>query len=193
MPGWGGGANWGGAAFDPETRMLYVASRRMPLLATALEQDAERFGQPYRVQPTMLDIDGLPVVKPPWSSVTAYRLDSGEIAWQVANGRGPVDHPLLKDLDLPDLGVPGNAPGLLVTKTAIFHGHRRARQDSVLRVLDKTSGDLLAEHALPGSHMLGAADDLHGRRQAIRRDRNRRRSGTRAADGLQATLKARSA
>ena len=154
VPGWGGGANWGGAAFDPETRMLYVASRRMPLLATALEQDAERFGQPYRVQPTMLDIDGLPVVKPPWSSVTAYRLDSGEIAWQVANGRGPVDHPLLKDLDLPDLGVPGNAPGLLVTKTAIFHGHRRARQDSVLRVLDKTSGNLLAEHALPGSHML---------------------------------------
>ena len=24
VPGWGGGANWGGAAFDPETRMLYV-------------------------------------------------------------------------------------------------------------------------------------------------------------------------
>ena len=41
-----------------------------------------------------------------------------------------------------------------MTKTAIFHGHRRARQDSVLRVLDKTSGNLLAEHALPGSHML---------------------------------------
>ncbi len=110
VPGWGGGANWGGAAFDPETRMLYVASRRMPLLATALEQDVERFGQPYRIQPDMLNIDGLPVVKPPWSSVTAYRLDSGEIAWQVANGRGPVDHPLLKDLDLPDLGVPATRP-----------------------------------------------------------------------------------
>ena len=153
VPGWGGGANWGGAAFDPETRMLYVASRRMPLLMTAREQDAERFGQPYRIRPRGVEIDGLPVVKPPWSSITAYHLDTGEIAWQVANGLGPVDHPLLAGLELPDLGVPGNAPGLLVTKTAIFHGHRRGPQDSVLRVLDKATGALLAEKALPGTHM----------------------------------------
>lgn len=153
LPGWGGGANWGGAAYDPEARLLYVASRRMPLLLTARKQDAERLGQPYRIQPTMVDLGGLPVVKPPWSSITAYLLDTGEIAWQVPNGRGPVDHPMLEGLDLPDLGVPGNAPGLLVTKTAIFHGHRRARGDSVLRVLDKASGAVVAEHALAGTHM----------------------------------------
>ena len=154
VPGWGGGANWGGAAFDPETRMLYVASRRMPLVMTAIEVDPERFGFPYRIQPSDTDIGGLPVVKPPWSSITAYRLDTGDIAWQVANGSGPRQHPLLKDLDLPDLGVPGNAPGLLATRHLIFHGHRAgSEQPSELRALDKATGALLWRHSVQGTHL----------------------------------------
>ena len=154
LPGWGGGANWGGAAFDPETRMFYVASRRSPLVLTAREIDPERFGFPYRIQPSGLDIGGLPLVKPPWSSITAYRLDSGEIAWQVPNGAGPREHPLLQGLDLPDLGVPNNAPGLLLTKRLLFLGHRAGREKpSSLRALDKATGALLWEHALQGTHL----------------------------------------
>ncbi len=30
MPGTNGGADWGGAAFDPETGILYVPSTHMP-------------------------------------------------------------------------------------------------------------------------------------------------------------------
>ena len=154
VPGWGGGANWGGAAFDPDTRMLYVASRRWPLLLKARPIDAERFGFPYRVQPSAVEVEGLPVVKPPWASITAYRLDTGDIAWQVANGAGPKEHPLLKGLDLPDLGVSTNAPGLLVTKTLIFHGHRSGwRQPSSLRALDKATGAVVWSHGLQGTHM----------------------------------------
>ena len=153
LPGWGGGANWGGAAFDPETRMLYVASRRWPLLLRARDIDPERFGFPYRVLPSGVDIGGLPVVKPPWSSITAYRMDTGDIAWQVANGAGPKEHPLLKGLDLPDLGVPQNAPGLLVTKQLIFHGHRAGwERPSSLRALDKATGGLLWEQRIDGTH-----------------------------------------
>ena len=96
-------------------------------------------------------MDGIPVVKPPWSSITAYRLDTGEVAWKVANGRGPKEHPLLEGLDLPDLGERWNAPGLLVTKHLIFHGHRR-REGSSLRALDKTTGALIWEHAVDGTH-----------------------------------------
>lgn len=151
VPGWGGGANWGGAAFDPEARMLYVASRREPLLMTARPMSASRNGQPYRIQPSGVDIDGIPVVKPPWSSITAYRLDTGDVAWKVANGRGPKEHPLLEGLDLPDLGERWNAPGLLVTKNLIFHGHRRG-DGSSLRALDKVSGALIWEHPVEGTH-----------------------------------------
>ena len=155
VPGWGGGANWGGAAFDPESRMFYVASRRWPLLLTAQKIDAERFGFPYRIRPSAVDIDGLSVVKPPWASITAYRLDSGDIAWQIANGVGPKDHPLLKGLDLPDLGAPTNAPGLLVTKALIFHGHRAGWQrPSSLRALNKATGALVWEHEIEGTHQV---------------------------------------
>ncbi len=154
VPGWGGGANWGGAAFDPETRMLYVASRRMPLVLTAREVDAERIGYPYRIRPSMVDIGDLPIIKPPWSSITAYHLDSGDIAWQVANGSGPRDHPLLKGLDLPDLGVPNNAPGLLVTKNLIFFGHRSGwERPSSLRAIDKATGQLIWQHTVEGTHL----------------------------------------
>ena len=153
LPGWGGGANWGGAAFDPDTQMLFVASRRWPLLMTARKIDPKRFGFPYRIRPSGVDIGGLPVIKPPWASITAYRLDTGDIAWQVANGAGPKEHPLLKGLNLPDLGVPNNAPGLLVTQGLIFHGHRRGwEQPSSLRALNKTTGALVWEHPLDGTH-----------------------------------------
>ena len=153
VPGWGGGANWGGAAFDPESRMLYVASRRWPLLLKARKIDAKRFGFPYRIRPSGVDVEGLPVVKPPWASITAYRLDTGDIAWQVANGAGPKEHPLLEGLDLPDLGVPQNAPGLLVTRTLIFHGHRNGwQQPSSLRALDKATGAVVWSQELQGTH-----------------------------------------
>ena len=151
IPGWGGGANWGGAAFDPESRMLYVASRREPLLMTAIEMSTKRNGQPFRIRPSGVDVDGIPVVKPPWSSITAYRLDTGEVAWKVANGRGPKEHPLLKDLDLPDLGDRWNTPGLLATSHLIFHGHRSDR-GTTLRALDKTTGVLVWEHPVQGTH-----------------------------------------
>ena len=151
VPGWGGGANWGGAAFDPEARMLYVASRREPLLMTARPMSRSRNGQPYSIRPGGVDMDGIPVVKPPWSSITAYQLDTGEVAWKVANGRGPKDHPALKGLDLPDLGDRWNAPGLLVTKHLIFHGHR-SQAGTTLRALDKSTGALVWEHSLEGTH-----------------------------------------
>ena len=153
LPGWGGGANWGGAAFDPDTRMLYVASRRSPLLMTAREMPRlKRNGIAFGIQPRFVNVDRLPVVKPPWSSITAYHLDTGKIAWQVTNGRGPKDHPLLEGLDLPDLGETGNAPGLLVTKHLIFHGHR-TNQGTTLRALDKATGALVAEHRVQGRHL----------------------------------------
>ncbi|MDH5590729.1 MAG: PQQ-binding-like beta-propeller repeat protein, partial [Gemmatimonadota bacterium] len=39
MPGWVGGANWNGAAFDPETGMLYVPSVTSPNVTALVEPD----------------------------------------------------------------------------------------------------------------------------------------------------------
>jgi len=153
LPGIGGGANWGGAAFDPETRMLYVASRRLPTLLKARKVRRKNFGFDYMVDPSFPFIrGGLPLVKPPWASITAYALDTGEIAWKVANGPGPRGHGLLAGLDLPDLGDIGAAPGLLATKRLLFLGGGQGNGQAELRALDNASGVLLWRHGLEGTH-----------------------------------------
>ena len=158
VPGIPGGASWGGAAFDPETRMLYVTSMRLPFLLQAKGVEA---GHEYRVFDSFLHVDYLPIVKPPWSSITAYTLDTGEIAWSIPNGAGLKDHPHLKGLELPDLGALAEAPGLLVTKHLVFFGHSEESgggglRPTELRALDKRTGKLLWKHRIDGEHMWAA-------------------------------------
>jgi len=54
-------------------------------------------------------------------ALTAFNLNTGTQVWMAANGDGPRYHPLLKDLNLPPLGVP-NRPAPLLTKTLLFLG-----------------------------------------------------------------------
>ena len=122
-PGIGGGANWGGAAFDPTSGQLFVASRRMPTIAYARPAGRRWTDVPWRVEWSAPDIQGVPILNPPWSKITAYNLNTGSIVWSIANGAGPKQHRLLADLkNLPDLGDIGQAPGLLVVPGLIFHG-----------------------------------------------------------------------
>ncbi len=139
-PGIGGGANWPGAAFDPVSRHLYVSSRRLIMEARNIPITGMGEGLPYRESWRAITIDGLPPVKPPWSSITAYDMDRGEIAWQVANGIGPHDHKLLQTVkdQLPNLGAIGANPGILVLPEILFMGH--GGQPSQLKALDKRTG-----------------------------------------------------
>jgi quinoprotein glucose dehydrogenase len=63
----------------------------------------------------------LPLLKPPYGRITAINLNTGDTLWVAANGEGPRNHPLLKDLNLPPLGNPGRASPI-VTKTLLFLG-----------------------------------------------------------------------
>ncbi len=123
LPGSVGGADWQGAAFDPETGLLYVPSITGPFVADIIPGNPKttnltftRGTREYPAAPM-----GLPLLKPPYGRITAIDLNRGEIAWSVPNGSGPRDHPLLKPLNLPPLGNPGrSAP--LVTRTLLFVG-----------------------------------------------------------------------
>jgi quinoprotein glucose dehydrogenase len=124
VPGTNGGADWGGAAFDPETGMLYVPSAHMPtVIALGKSQHAEST-LPYVKQqvPWPLGPQGLPdPFKPPYSRLVAIDLNKGDIAWSVANGDGLRNHPAFKGLNLPPLGAPGRLAAL-VTKSFVFMG-----------------------------------------------------------------------
>jgi quinoprotein glucose dehydrogenase len=163
-PGVIGGANWGGAAFDPETGMLYVkvsndpavlrivAADRSAANPRASEVDADFVGAqgsatfvPPGTAPTPGGGRGgagrLPIVKPPYGEVVALNLGTGEIAWRRPFGDNPGlrNHPALKGAALPAaFGSPG-AYGVIVTKSGLVIGG--TGDDSALHVLDKTTGE----------------------------------------------------
>ncbi len=133
-----GGANWGGAALDPATNMLYVRTSEgvSPNQVCAIDPSVPDVDVPYtnncprggsagifQVVDGYVPIERsrlgpIPLVKPPYARLVAIDLNAGEIAWSVPFGEGSRimrGHPLLSGVDLPDrLGTPG-ANGPLVT------------------------------------------------------------------------------
>jgi quinoprotein glucose dehydrogenase len=163
LPGVIGGAGWGSTAFDPETRTLYVKATNSPALFMIRKGvpndtigfeytvDLQRTGIAVVADPDSLKGDhtppeGLPLIKPPYGTMTAIDLDSGEQRWQVPLGDTPSvrNHPLLRGMSLPPLGVAG-APGGTVTKGGVIFA---TGGGSVLYALDTRDGRVLWQHPL---------------------------------------------
>jgi quinoprotein glucose dehydrogenase len=161
LPGSYGGTSWRGGAVDVETGIVYVPSIQMASVQTIEAVDEGPDGFRYRGTASTLRFDdhgnvgsnGLPIFKPPYSKITAIDLGAGEIAWQVANGEGPKQHPLLAGLDLPRLGS-GVPTGVLVTRTLVIttdgseHWFPELGQP-IVRAYDKATGELVGEVSVP--------------------------------------------
>ncbi len=151
MPGPGGGTNWDGGAFDPETGMLYIPSETSPTAfgLSAPDPNRSNFRYNYAMRPAPILNNGLPVLKPPYARLTAMDMNRGEIVWQIPHGNGPIDHPDLLGLHLGPLGEPSyglsRSGGPLVTRTLLFTV-RNELQTGVLRAYDKATGAVLWEH-----------------------------------------------
>ena len=164
MPGATGGANWPGAAIDPETGWLYVPSQTRPHVIQIEPADpttsdfAYRRGGGARLEGPQ----GLPLFKPPYTRVSAFDLNTGTLAWMQPLGDGP--RQTVMDLGISDPGPLGGSlyTGPLVTKTALFLGLRgddapnlgagggRFPTDAppTFNAYDKTTGRLLGSVAL---------------------------------------------
>ncbi len=132
MPGNNGGANWGGAAVDPNNGTLVVVSKDLPsmLKLEADKADQDRYLSGFGF---MVASDGLSPIKPPWTSLTAYDLNEGVIKWKIALG----DVPGIKGTGthFPKVGPVITAGGLLFTGT----------RDKKVRAFDVENGKLLWE------------------------------------------------
>jgi quinoprotein glucose dehydrogenase len=176
LPGSVGGANWTGAAFDPETGILYVPSMTNPFVANLLPGDPAKTNLRFRAstRELLLGPRGLPLMKPPYGRITAIDLNRGEQLWMVPNGDGPRDHPAIKHLNLPPLGhASRGAP--LVTRTLLFvpdgdqvnvrtpagGGGRK------FRALDKATGATIWEMELPAGVTGAPMTYLHRGKQYI--------------------------
>ncbi|MEP6961825.1 MAG: PQQ-binding-like beta-propeller repeat protein, partial [Acidobacteriota bacterium] len=152
----GGGSNWPGGSFDPETGIVYVSSQAsissISVIPSGDQSDTGYISgrAPGAGQGTAgaLTVQGLPLVKPPYGQISAIDLKTGDILWQVAHGETPDNvrnHPLLNNLNLPRTGRTGTA-STLVTKTFVAAGEKGTftlpdgRVGAMLRAYDKASG-----------------------------------------------------
>ncbi|MFN7118568.1 MAG: PQQ-binding-like beta-propeller repeat protein [Saprospiraceae bacterium] len=242
FPGFDGGAEWGGAAVDPSTNILYVNANEMPWIIKMLPYAAENDGSPiaigknvyqtqcmnchgknlqgasiYKVpslvgvkdrykkedivklikggkgmmpsfgilsdteiqaviaflfeeqtipdkttrkQPWHEDVwsypyvmegytrfktpDGYPAVKPPWGTLNAIDLNTGEYAWKIPFG----EHPELVKKGITQTGSE-NYGGPVVTAGGLLF--IAATLDEKFRAYDKSTGKLLWETQLPAA------------------------------------------
>ncbi|MDE2691233.1 MAG: PQQ-binding-like beta-propeller repeat protein [Acidobacteriota bacterium] len=179
-PGPGGGANWTGASFDPETNILYVPSLTRPGAISLSAPDPARSDWRYSInRRPMPKVQGLPLLKPPYRRITAFDMNRGEMLWQVPLGEGPRDHPAIRHLNLGRLGTPPQdgvvtEGGVLVTKTLVISiepivdelGDRSAN-GSYLVAFDKATGELLARLEVERSLHGGPMTYMHEGRQYI--------------------------
>jgi quinoprotein glucose dehydrogenase len=134
-PGSIGGAGWGGAMYDPETSTLFVKASISPSLWRISRRDipADTADDRYMAElgaslgvrvPDTADrsVPDLPISRPPYGTLTAIDMATGDFRWQVPLGDTPAvrNHPALQGMTLPPLGVSGSAGGVVTRGGLIF-------------------------------------------------------------------------
>ena len=161
MPGYIGGVNWGGIAFDEQRQRVIAAVNQLPMRVTLLPADefdaqarsgayphaefGRQSGAPYgmRREP-LLSPWGLPCTAPPWGTLASVDLRRHRIIWQVPLGSTAGLTPWFvptRDFGMPNMGGPIATAGDLV-----FVG---AAIDSYLRAFDIETGRELWKFKLP--------------------------------------------
>jgi quinoprotein glucose dehydrogenase len=203
LPSATGGTNWPGGAYDPETHVLYVFSQtsisplglvppdaktsdmnfvqgnaasgaRRTGGAGATAGGADRVSSGESAGPS-LNVQRLPLVKPPYGRITAIDLDRGEHLWQIAHGETPDNirnHPALKGRDIPRTGRPGIL-GPLVTKSLVICGEAgffttpSGARGAMLRAYDKATGKEAGAVYMPAPQSGSPMTYMLGGRQYI--------------------------
>jgi len=137
----------GTAGVAPRPSRPMGAPPAAPPAATAAARPAAAGGGGEGGGPN-LNVQGLPLLKPPYGRITAIDLDKGEFRWQIAHGETPDNirnNPALKGLNIPRTGRPGII-GELITKTLVVAGESgyfttpSGARGAMLRAYDKATG-----------------------------------------------------
>jgi len=105
-----------------------------------------------------LSVDGLPLIKPPYGTISAINLDTGMIEWQVAHGETPDyvrNHAALKGKPLARTGQTGFSIGTLLTKDLVIAGDAEVTttpehpRGAMLRAYDQKSGKEVGSVLMP--------------------------------------------
>ncbi len=178
-PGYGGGPNWNGGSFDPDTGALYVPIRHKPNAAGLAPGDPTRTNMGYTQSGNHVVSGprGLPILKPPYSEVVTLNMNSGDHMWRIPLGKpGPSirNNTAISELNL-DWDAMGDfdiRPSPLLTKEVLFLGASGnlagGTGSPAFRAYDKTNGKAVWEMDLP-SLVSGApmTYELNGRQYIV--------------------------
>ena len=151
-PGGTGGSLWQGGAFDPETSIFYIPSKTGPGITSVRNDPKSDLKYSRGLGGADLSVQGLPILKPPYSRITALDLNTGDFAWVAPVGTTPArvsQNPALKGASLPNTGGIGLQATLLVTKTLLIAGEGWGGAP-IVRAYDKKTGAVLGEVRIPG-------------------------------------------
>ncbi|MBX3494548.1 MAG: pyrroloquinoline quinone-dependent dehydrogenase, partial [Parvibaculum sp.] len=158
FPFTGGGANWGGMAFDPASQIMYVNTSRAAHIVTLIPRAdfaAAKAAEPKKeISPQegtawgmkrdlLLSPLDLPCNPPPWGMLHAIDLNDGTIVWESVLGtvRDLAPFPLPWKLGTPNFGGP-----VVTAGGVVFIG---AAMDNYLRAFDAATGAELWKGRLP--------------------------------------------
>ena len=122
-------------------------------------------------------MEGLPVYKPLYQGLAAYDMNTGEKLWDIPVGETPErikNHPLLRGVDVPNLGGTGNSiqmvvGDLLLQTTEDLRGNTEVNENGMplLHARDKRTGEILTSVELPIPGLYGMMSYMHEGKQYI--------------------------
>jgi len=108
-----------------------------------------------------LDTNGYPAVKPPWGTLNAINLNTGEFEWTVPLG----EYPELTAKGIPPTGVENYGGPVITAGGLIFIA---ATKDEMIRAFDQKSGKVLWQAKLPaGGYATPATYSIKGRQYVV--------------------------
>ena len=167
-----GGGRMPGYATMPEAKrtaiLNYVLNEKPP--SASRNEAGAPTSNPAKVQAPAyafggfrrwLDNEGYPAIKPPWGTLNAVDLNTGEVKWKVTLG----EYPELTARGIPPTGTENYGGPMVTASGLLFIG---ATADETFRVFDKETGKILWQTKLPfGGNATPSTYMINGRQYVV--------------------------